>query len=348
MKPRAKALFVAEDVGGCKALIPVYKSFSANHPARMVAGSACRALFKGKVVHVMRSNQDREALLKRELAVFKPDLVVTCPGPWLLNLDKIAIRMAKESGIKSVGLIDYWMNYAARFSDVRTENLAYVPDVICAIDRDCARFLRKAGIASDRIFITGNPNLDGRKRIKAFAGKPQIAFFSQPFSELRRKDPGLASGLDEKIVFKDVLDALDAAGVAGDVVIKHHPRTVDAKIFNAIAKGSKRKITVDTKTSSDALIAKCDLVIGMNSMVLFEAALAGKPVLSYQPGLKNKDPLRSNRTGLTIPVYAKKNLLPALEAINDRDKTKKREAVRRRFVDAGATKKVMNVILNIV
>ena len=56
------------------------------------------------------------------------------------------------------------------------------------------------------------------------------------------------------------------------------------------------------------------LIIGISSPVLLQAVAAGKKVLSYEPNLVGKDPLVSNRVGVTTLIKDKEALTDAFSA----------------------------------
>ena len=86
------------------------------------------------------------------------------------------------------------------------------------------------------------------------------------------------------------------------------------------------------------------MILGMNSTVLFEAVLAGRSVLSYQPHLTKPDALRSNRMGISLPVYFKKDLVPALQKLMDGKQPASIAAARNKYVLAKPTQKVISFL----
>lgn len=87
--------------------------------------------------------------------------------------------------------------------------------------------------------------------------------------------------------------------------------------------GSGFTITVNNDVDSLELIAVSDLVCGMSSMFLLEAAIAGKQILSIQIGLKRDNPFVLDKTGLSKSVLSPNELDNVLKRIivdNVRDK----------------------------
>jgi glycosyltransferase involved in cell wall biosynthesis len=82
-------------------------------------------------------------------------------------------------------------------------------------------------------------------------------------------------------------------------------------------------------------------------MFLLEAAWAGKPVVSFQPGLKGPDGFIGNRLGLTRPVYEPAALEEALREALARPVA--RPSVRRdQWFDGRAAERVERLLLDVV
>ncbi len=67
-------------------------------------------------------------------------------------------------------------------------------------------------------------------------------------------------------------------------------------------------ISYDTIADVTESVSSSGLVFGLNSMVLLQAAVAGKKVVSYQPGLQGKDPLVTNDYNLSKRVTNRDDL----------------------------------------
>lgn len=344
MKRKIKALFVAEDAGGFNALSPVYEKLRSPNRVCALFGPACGKIARGSHAKFTKEGDDRRMKLEKMFRDCKPDIIVVCPGGWNMNLDKVALMLAREKGIKTLGMLDYWANYAVRYSTPGTNDLAYVPDALCAIDELCKKQMVKAGFNSRTIHITGNPNFERFKKVSRKNQSKLISFFCQPFSELKKLDKKIDCGLDEIEVLSDLILALDALGIKGKLAIKLHTRTKQEHKFDKLIKNSGREIYIDRKASAEELVSKSSFVLGMNTMVLFEAALCGKPVLSYQPNLKIQDPLVSNALGLTLAVYKKSDLPKNLRKLMSYKTSGKLDQIRQKYVYGHATQKVISLM----
>jgi hypothetical protein len=108
----------------------------------------------------------------------------------------------------------------------------------------------------------------------------------------------------------DVLAQLQQQGQAIAVRVLPHPRE-SAQDF--LAAGYPLAQGFDAKV----LVQAADIIIGMNSMLLLEAAAAGCVVISVQPDLRTADSLATNQSGATLPVYRASQLLPVLSSLLD-------------------------------
>ena len=339
-------LFVAQDAGGFNAIYPVYKSLKLENPDSVtgIFGDVSRKLVKDSDVPFVDVTTMKRENLEELFNQKKPDVLVvgTSSG---LSMDKLATAIATQRGIPSIAVIDYWSNYSLRFSDPDTKNLAYIPTKIAVIDDVCRDEMVAEGFDSARIVVTGNPSFEKyADEVQQSTEEGIILFVSQPFSELIADKSGIDYGYDEREVFQDVINALQEIGVENEIVVKHHPRTKDFSVFDSIILGSSLSVSTDKETPTDELVAQSVLVIGMCTMALFEAALRGKKVLSYQPHLNNEDPLVGNRIGLTVPVYERTDLLQTVQRLLASSEAPSNTAARERYVYGRATEKLVNLI----
>lgn len=222
------------------------------------------------------------------------DIIIAGTSMSQNSLDKRFIRAAKKLGVKNVAILDFWTNYDIRFKSAMPDYI-FVMDAIAKADLILKNYIEK------KIIITGNPSFDAFKYIPQKGDS--ITFFCQPFTELENN-----FGLNEIDIVKDFINAFKNLGIHKKIKIKLHPRTKNTNKFEHL----DVEITNEAVTK---LIADSELIIGMNSMALFEAAMAGRKVLSYQPGLSVPDPLVTNRLKISEAVYKKEELENAIKRI---------------------------------
>lgn len=314
MRKKPKIFVAAQDPGGWKAIWPVVQKL--------------KKKFLIKIFLEKLPEKTLIELFKKE----KPDLVFTATSLGD-SIEKKIIKVARVQKIKTVSLIDFWSSYKLRFGK-------YLPDYILVIDEIMKKEMAREGFDPQKLVITGSPCFDAFKAAKR-KGK-FITFFSQPFSEL-----GINSDYNEMQVFEDLVAVLEKLRPGTSLKIKFHPREKKLKKFDKIIKKSILDCSI-VKTGAEDLIKKSKLVLGMNSVALFQAAMMGKTVLSYQPNLKGLDPLISNRFGLSTVVYKKKDLAPAFKKMISVRPEKKNLKIIKKYTQNNSTQKVINFITKLL
>jgi len=342
VKKGDKILFAAQDPGGFNSLVSVIKALK-NKKADVkvfLADESCLIAKKNKINFLDCGNFSEEKL-EMVFGKFNPRVVVTATS-FGLSLDKKIIKLAKEKKIPIVSLVDFWANYKIRFSNPEKEDLAYLPDLVCVIDEYMEKGMMKDGFNKKILRVTGNPFFDGFKEIPKVQ-ETYFLFVSQPFSEL-----GI-SGFDEVKIFKDFVDSLAKIKNSAPIIISLHPREKNKRKFEKIISSANIKIKI-SKKSGDDLVDDAKIVLGINSMALFRAALKGKKVVSYQPGIKkDKDVLVSNRLGLSEGVYDFNKLREVIERLLKKEgNQKKLEEIRKKYVESNSTQKVVKIIIDMI
>jgi hypothetical protein len=274
-------------------------------------------------------NQAQNLLMK-----YAVKLVLTGTSVNSVDLEKRFIFASRREGALSLAVLDFWSNYRVRFSD-ENGNLAFVPDKIAVMDERARREMIQEGFKEDSLVITGQPALEDlekwrdrfttrrREGIRKKLGLKQedvmVLFASQPLAgsgPAEDQDPNYR-GYTEKTVLplldtalKRIRENLQQRIL---LVIQLHPREDPAKFKDLKLDGVEWKMSVPEEPYDLALSA--DLVSGMNSIFLMEAASLGCLTVSLQPGLRVVDKLPSNLNGMTIPVYHQKELEPIVEQL---------------------------------
>lgn len=341
MRRKYKIIFVAQDIGGFNALLPVIKKLKKKKKflLKTILSDQARNTAKKNRINC----QDGQKLTNKELAQLLkkecPDLIFTATSIGE-SIEKRITKITKAQKMKTIALIDFWANYKPRFSSL--------PDYILVIDRIMKKEMIENGFDPRKLIIVGSPVFDNFSRLFAVQKEEIISFFSQPLSELPKKRGKVYWGYDEIQVFEDLVDCLEKLQFKIPIKVKFHPRTKKLDKFDKIIKNSKLRISIERKLSAEGLIKRSKIVIGIGSVVLFQAALAGKDVLSYQPNLKRRDPLVSNRLGISTAVYKKKNLYPVLKKMISARPQKKNLKVIERYTQNKSTQKVINFIQEVI
>ncbi len=321
-------LFVCGDPGGAMAVTPVMEALVSDGLVlvQALAYAETSAVWKAKGLPFgeLAEGLTYEHILAK-LQTLNPELVVTGTSINALEYEKVCIAAAKELGIPSLSVLDFWTNYRYRFSD-KSDNLCYLPDRIAVMDQVAFDAMAADGFPTDRLQITGQPAFDDLAAVRdGFSNRSEtrkqlgianedlmVVFYSQPFSALFGSDERSANypGYDEFTALEGLLHALEEiAAQTGRIihlVIAPHMREALEKF--AQVKGKHVRVVVDNTIDSRHLALSADLVTGMTSTRLVEACYLQQVVLSLQPGLNKEDTLFINRQGTAIGVYDREDI----------------------------------------
>ena len=100
------------------------------------------------------------------------------------------------------------------------------------------------------------------------------------------------------------------------LVLRLHPKDESNVYQDALATAPNSfKAAVDRETDSSLLLNASDLIIGMFSMLLLEAAILERPFISVQIGLQRENPLILDRMGLVHSILTEQELEETLRGI---------------------------------
>lgn len=203
--------------------------------------------------------------------------------------DELFWEIGRERGIPSLAVVDYWSNLGPRFSRGR-------PGTVGVIDDGQRREAEELGLTP--AIVTGHPALAAITAAPARTpdGRVRILFVSERIAD------DVAEGVNDDYGFTEtdscrlVLDAARQAADAGhrtEITIKLHPYNDEQRFLTALGplpQNDRMNVTIVTgRQPIQPLIEANDIVTGMASVAMVEAALVGRPVLSVQPGLKREN-----------------------------------------------------------
>lgn len=270
----------------------------------------------------------------------KPDLVIvgSSDNPQSPVLELIALAKAKN--IPTLGVVDMRMNADRRFSGGTGRPLAYMPDRLIVADAATKADFVKLGMAEDCIAALGNPQFDyiyknsldcKKEKSKAAlrkelfpesADRPLWVFIAEPASAV---NPKLTSknkhytltGTSEsesrcQIVMEEFLLAIEKSNSKEKpyLVLRLHPRN---KLEDFPPDLVKRFDAVSQHQVPIRLLCAADLVAGMTSMMLLEAAICDTPTLSIVPVKQEGDWLPTVAAGATTLVATRAALEEVFE-----------------------------------
>lgn len=343
-------LAAAQDTGGANCIAPVISCL------RQTAGVGVQVVASGKASDVFaRAHVSHEAVrtaattqesydrAARDLiANHQPDAVLTGTS-WGPSIDRGLASAARERHVPCVAVLDMWSYYRHRFEEPETRSLAYLPDRLAVMDGLAAEEAEAAGLPPERLVVTGQPYLEAlpsRLDADAVSARAQalreawlaqvriaepafvVLFVAEPLlrdlgaSELHRRGYTEGDALEGVIVAAE--GAAQARGVAGLVVLRPHPEVpADQLVLGPLARERALPVADDGEPWSAVLAS--DVVVGMTSMLLLEAAFAQRPVISFQPSVEDPGAFVGCRLGLVRSAASVEALASCLETASQAD-----------------------------
>ena len=283
-------MFFAHDAGGANAISPLIRAFKtplvfAENAALEILPNA-RRLPYGDLGEVIKS--------------LDPSFIVTgTSGNDFTERD--LWRESAKLGITSMAVLDSWVNYGVRFSDLTIRDLhlfrkdcTRLPDYICVPDLIAMDDMIKDGVPEQRILPFGNPHFEevaanANKSNNSDVSGTRVLFASQLF------DDNVLCG-SELIVLDELIQVAKSYDDV-KIVIRRHPKETLQK-FEKYLDGSR--VTPDENDDVYESVRQSETVVSVNSMVLIESLFFGKKIISFQPKSNSKDDFILTRNG-TIP-----------------------------------------------
>lgn len=325
----ATVVAVCGDPGGANAVAPVIELLRAEArlELRALAYVQAHTLWTGRGLrHELLPEQTGPADIARHLA--RADFLLTGTSANRFDFEKGFIVAAREAGIPSLSVLDFWTNYALRFRD-REGKLGCLPDRIAVMDELAKREMEADGVPGDRIVVTGHPAWDSleasraafspgerralRERYRLAEDDWLILYASQPIPPA---DRGYA-WFDREAAADALIAAIESLakeqGRRALLLIRAHPAESEPPFRHRASSA----IRIETQAGGDGRpwLLAADAVVGMATMLLVESALLGRPTLSLRLGLDGFDPFPANRSGLVRPVYRAEQIAPVLASL---------------------------------
>jgi len=326
---------ICGDPGGANAVAPVIELLRAEGKVSVTALAYLQAVTlwseRGIQFDTIKGEAGDNDILKL-LNEPKADLLLTGTSVNRFELEKRFIEAARQLDIPSLSVLDFWSNYALRFSD-KAGNLCYLPDWIAVMDALARDEMVAAGIAGSSIVITGHPALDSlEKHRHAFTQERKAAvrqdfgvatdgwlvlYASQPPIFFEQDDSVPPPWLDRLRTVNALLEPLASLakerGKSATLLIRPHPRE-SGEIYRDLAHDTVR-IVVSGEGGSRDLALAADVVVGMNTMFLVESRSLGCPTLSIRLALPLPDDFPPNYSGVIRAVYREEDVSTVLEEL---------------------------------
>jgi hypothetical protein len=316
---------------GVRVLVHIEDPGAANYVAGLsdalvARGHGCALLAEGLGGRALAQRGER--LASRDgrsapdlLAAFRPDVVLVGTSENPDTLAHALVDAARSAGIPSVGVVDAFANASARFRGHSADPLAHAPDAILVPDpwtRDAF-----VSLGARRVVVCGHPHHDHVRAERARLAAKDRAALRRDLWGPQASDrhwvlfvSEISGGLDAaqfqrsaeytlhgrggrdgrtEIVLEELLDGLAEACPDAGLAVRLHPKNTREDLGALLDE-------VDAVSAGGSALEAAwaaDLVVGMSSMLLLEAALLERPTLSVVPRAIERDWLPSTRTGAT-------------------------------------------------
>lgn len=273
-----------------------------------------------------------------------PDLIVTGTSSEDFT-ERHLWKAAETAGITSFAVLDQWTNYRLRLISEGDDPTAdrpaselILPSFFFIMDDFARKEMSALGIDRDRLLVSGQPFFDYVRKTAEAVATAEIdklrrkltgtknglvfVFASQPLASIHRMN-GMAEdhwGYTEETILKEVVTCLskltEEMSVNVTLVIRLHPKDEPGAYRDILATcPSSIKVVVDREIDSNLLLKTADLIIGIFSMILLEAAILERRFISVQIGLKRENPLIFDRMGLVRSILSRQELQETLRGI---------------------------------
>lgn len=300
-----RAFFSSGDVGGARAILPVIEKCLEN-------GLEIIVLDHGHISKEMPSHWERikpdkmnsQILAKNFCYEFNIRTFIfssSLKDPTPLTL----ARNLKELHVPVIHVLDNWTSYRSR---METDGLsAFRPDYYAVMDDIAYEEAKAEGIEESTLITTGHPALSSlpneyqkwkrehsRDFIKQYGFDPQkklVTFVSEPVEQDQGASCEISTyrGYTEKVVLRNLCEAIQQFSESIQVLLLPHPREETRGLKNIWneCKGRIQGNVILFEKGRDGIFLS-DGIAGMASLLLYEAWLLGKSVISLQPGVRQK------------------------------------------------------------
>lgn len=217
------------------------------------------------------------------------------------------LKFLKSKNIKTYSFSDNWTNFKDRYT---YKGKTTYPDKIFLIDRIAKKRCLNENIPSNKLLITGSPYIEKsiifkKDIIKKSKEIINILFISEPLVNFPKTNAYSNSYTEFEVVtglLSELKKIKEKYKLNYILKFKQHPHS--DKVNNSILKKLKKfNIKIIKNEPLSQLIKKFDIIIGMKSFGLIEAAMQGKVSISIQPIEKKYDNFVGNIKKIVIPVY---------------------------------------------
>jgi hypothetical protein len=242
----------------------------------------CKFCLEGPAAKSFRVQQPDTELLPLEDALIGTQILLSGTG-WANSLEHDARMIAKNKGIKSIAVIDHWVNYRERF--VRN-HIEVMPDIIWVSDK-YAYLKAKSCFPNIEIVEQRNDYIKDQVdevssfKIEKKGGTTNILYVLEPIREVWAGNDVLGE-FQALEFFLNSIPSL-SLGDCLSIVLKPHPSDPEDKYNQWVKSLSLSNIKIEKEKSLASLIAWSDVVVGCETYAMVVALYAKKRVISALP-----------------------------------------------------------------
>jgi len=214
-----------------------------------------------------------------------PDMILTSTGRG--NTEQLFRNIAYRDSIPSVVILDFWKDYRRRWL-YADHNIPELKDIVCVMDELTKKEMTDEYFPERNIRVTGHPYLD-----KIFKSKRDLIEkeIKNDFNILFLSQPLDIIGIHNYEIhpFRKLINAVSEYSEKSDLKInlkiKLHPSEKMSEDLSKILEEKEIKKVTVIHVNNEAvheLIEQADLIIGYNSIALFEARSMGKRAVSLK------------------------------------------------------------------
>ena len=296
-------LFAVGEAGSAEYLVPLWRRWLEKPPEvswRVAASPVARkriAAAKLRGLPLVAGDIETASALADRLGNWKPDLVVASASH--AAVEAAAIALARKLGLTIIRFVDTWYGYRDRLSEEAALDL---PDRLLVIDESAVEQAVGEGLPRDILAPVGQPAWEQVVALPP-ADPRRVTFVSQPIA----RNYGTSLGYTETSSWNLLLEtALRRPDLIAELVFAPHPDD------DMPPPAEDRLVRVARGQDS---LKNSGTVVGMFSSLMIEALLAGRRVVSLQPGATGPDRGNMSRRGFVTRATSAEELVAALDAL---------------------------------
>jgi len=365
LQQAGRVLAIATETGSGKAIAPVLRALAAQNCKVKAFLSIATLSFMNE----QQKSHPREDFhpVSKDMSVqavcdaFAPDVILVGTTATESAERRLTVY-ARDQNISTVAVIDERYGYGRRFSK-EGRDLHYLTDIVTFMDEQCREDAIAEGLSPSQLYVTGSPILSdlfyhsstitrdsGPSICSEDMSIKKVAFISETFVRDNGSSPSQSGrlgpflGFTEETVRRDILAVLNEIGRPVVLIERMHPsdrqiprkkRISDRVFWRQVNEGDLW-----------SLLLQSDVVIGMRSMALLEAALLGCRTASYQPNLIGKNKCAAVRWGVAQRLDATEDLQVWLGESLAVEAQSVQVCKELPFIRSDAAQQVANLVLN--